>query len=179
MRKLENAELNRLNVEEFKNAEKIGLTVILENVRSALNVGSVFRTADGFRLEKIILIGYTATPPNKEMNKTALGATDTVNWEQVSTSAEAIDSLRSKGYKIYSVEQAEKALMLNDFVPAPNERIALIFGNEVTGVDQETIDLSDGVIEIPQFGAKHSLNIAVSAGIILWHIVNHKLNAEK
>ncbi len=178
MRKLANDELNRLNIEEFKSAEKILITVILENVRSALNVGSVFRTADGFRLEKIILIGFTATPPNKEMHKTALGATDTVNWEHVPEIEPAISQLKQSGYKVYAVEQVESAIMLNDFDASGNQPIALIFGNEVSGVEQETIDSCDGVIEIPQFGAKHSLNISVSAGVVLWHIVNQKLQGK-
>lgn len=178
MRKLANAELNRLNIEEFKNAEKIPVTVVLENVRSALNVGSVFRTADGFRIEKVILIGYTAVPPNKEMHKTALGATDTVNWEHVQETAEAISSLKNSGYKIYAVEQVESATMLNDFLPDAAEKVALIFGNEVSGVEQETIHACDGSIEIPQFGAKHSLNISVSAGVVLWHLVNHRLSGK-
>jgi len=176
MRKLANAELKRLNVEEFKSAEKIPITIVLENVRSALNVGSVFRTADGFRLEKIILIGFTSTPPNKEMHKTALGATDTVTWQHLNDTREAMFELRSRGYKIYAVEQAEQSVMLNDFTRLRGEKTALIFGNEVTGVEQETIDASDGVIEIPQFGAKHSFNIAVSAGIVLWHVVNQELH---
>ncbi len=175
MRKLANAELNRLNIEQFKSAQKIPIAVVLENVRSALNVGSIFRTADGFRLEKIILIGLTATPPNKEIHKTALGATETVNWVQVPESADAINLLRNEGYKIYAVEQAENATMLNQLERSHGEKVALIFGNEVSGVEQETIDASDGVVEIPQFGAKHSFNIAVSAGIVLWHLVNQEL----
>lgn len=175
MKKLANSELNRLSVDQFKEAEKIPVTVVLENVRSALNVGSVFRTADGFRLEKVILIGYTAVPPNKEMHKTALGATDTVSWSHVATTAEAIALLQSDGYAIYAVEQAQGAIMLNEFNSDEVAKLALIFGNEVSGVEQETIDACDGVIEIPQFGAKHSLNISVSAGVVLWHIVNQKL----
>ena len=178
MRKLANAELNRLNVEQFRNAEKIPITVVLENVRSALNVGSVFRTADGFRLEKIILVGFTATPPNKEMHKTALGATDTVSWEQVSDTEQAIEALKSSGYKVFAIEQAENAIMLNDFIFDSGEKLALIFGNEVSGVEQETIDKCDGVIEIPQFGAKHSFNISVSAGIVLWHLVNQQIQVK-
>ncbi len=178
MRKLANAELNRLNIQEFKQAEKIPVTVVLENVRSALNVGSVFRTADGFRIEKVILIGYTATPPHKDIQKTALGATDTVSWEHVPETATAMETLKANGYKIYALEQTENAIMLNDFEPAADEKIALIFGNEVMGVEQDTINAADGVIEIPQFGAKHSLNVSVSAGIVMWHLVNQKLQAK-
>ncbi|MES2627838.1 MAG: RNA methyltransferase [Bacteroidota bacterium] len=176
MRKLANDELNRLNIEQFKAAEKIAVTVVLENVRSALNVGAVFRTADGFRLEKVWLIGYTATPPNKEMHKTALGATETVTWEQRATTSEVIEELKTNGYRVYAVEQVEQSIMLNDFAPAADEKIALIFGNEVSGVEQQTINACDGTLEIPQFGAKHSLNISVSAGIVLWHLVNRKLS---
>ncbi len=175
MRKLANEELNRLNVEEFKKSDKIPLVIVLENVRSALNVGSVFRTADSFLLEEVILIGYTATPPNKEIHKTALGATETVTWQKFETTAEAILDLKNRGFKIYAAEQAEQAIMLNEFAYLENDKVAVIFGNEVYGVEQETINSCDGVIEIPQFGAKHSLNVSVSAGIIIWHLVNQKL----
>lgn len=170
MRKLANAELERLNKEEFAAAEKTPLIVILDDIRSLHNIGSVFRTCDAFLIEKIYLCGITAVPPNKEIHKTALGATETVNWEYAKDVLEVITKLKEENIKIYSIEQTENAIMLNDFGVKPNEKYALIFGNEVKGVAQEAINLSDGVIEIPQLGSKHSLNISVSAGIVIWDL---------
>lgn len=170
MRKLANEELNRISKDEFKQAEKTPIIVILDDIRSLHNIGSVFRTSDAFLLEKIYLCGITATPPNKEIHKTALGATDTVTWEYAKDVLEVIQKLKDENVKIYSVEQTENSIMLNDFQVETQERYALIFGNEVKGVSQQAIDLSEGVIEIPQLGSKHSLNISVSAGIVIWDL---------
>jgi len=170
MRKLANEELNRISKEEFKQAEKTPIIVILDDIRSLHNIGSVFRTSDAFLLEKIYLCGITATPPNKEIHKTALGATDTVTWEYAKDVLEVIQKLKEEKVNIFSVEQTENSIMLNDFQVEPNEKYALIFGNEVKGVSQKAIDMSDGVIEIPQLGSKHSLNISVSAGIVIWDL---------
>jgi 23S rRNA (guanosine2251-2'-O)-methyltransferase len=170
-RKLENDELNRLRPSEFREAEKLPVVVILENVRSAMNVGSVFRSCDAFRIEKICLCGYTATPPNREIQKTALGATETVSWEYYKDTIDVINRLKNDGYKIFAIEQVEKSIMLDKFLPEKNNSYAFIFGNEVRGVEQNTVNTCDGVIEVPQFGSKHSLNIAVCAGIVLWHSV--------
>ncbi|MGZ3898799.1 MAG: RNA methyltransferase [Bacteroidia bacterium] len=172
--KLKNEELGRLSVDEFKSSEKHTITIVLDNVRSLNNVGSVFRTADAFLIEEIILCGVTGTPPNKEIEKTALGSTSTVKWSKTNTTMEAVNSLKNKGYKIFAVEQAEKSISLKNF-RWQNEKIALIFGNEVYGVEQEVVNLSDAVIEIPQAGTKHSLNISVSVGIVLWETVKTKL----
>ena len=170
--KLSLKELNRISVEEFKEAEKLPLVIVLDNVRSMNNVGSVFRTSDAFVVEKIYLCGITPKPPHREINKTALGATETVQWEYTSTTQEAISDLKQKGYKIYSIEQATNSVKLNEFVHVKNSKIAIVMGNEVDGVDQEIINLSDSVIEIPQYGAKHSLNISVTTGIVVWHLFN-------
>jgi 23S rRNA (guanosine2251-2'-O)-methyltransferase len=166
-------ELNRKSVEEFKESEKLPIVVILENIRSAYNVGSVFRTADAFLLSGIYLCGYTAYPPHKEIKKTALGAEDTVHWKHFRKIEEAIEELRADGYTIYSVEQAKNSIPLNEFHNSNQEhqKIAVIFGNEVTGVEQSSIALSDGCIEIPQLGMKHSLNVSVAAGVVLWELV--------
>lgn len=172
--KLKNEELNRLNVNEFKNAKKQTLVVVLDNVRSLNNVGSAFRTADAFLIEEIILCGVTGTPPNKEIEKTALGATSTVKWTYFKTTLEAVENLKQRNYIPFAVEQANKSIPLNEFTSF-EEKIALVFGNEVYGVDQEVIDVCDGVIEIPQAGTKHSLNISVSMGIVLWEIFRHSL----
>jgi tRNA G18 (ribose-2'-O)-methylase SpoU len=168
MRKLKNSELNRLSVDEFKNTEKLPVVVVLDNIRSLNNVGSVFRTSDAFRIEKIILCGFTATPPHKEIHKTALGAEDSVNWEFVESTVEAVKKLKSEGYITCSIEQVENSIMLPDLNIEKNKKYALIFGNEVKGVQQAVVDISDYSIEIPQEGTKHSLNISVSAGIVLW-----------
>ncbi len=169
-RKLKNSELNRKSVDEFKIASKTPIRIILDNIRSTNNIGSVFRTADAFLLEKIHLCGVCATPPDRGIKKTAIGATETVEWEYHKDTIELIKSLRDEGYKIIAIEQAEKAVMLNDFTPDSNERYALIMGNEVKGVQQEAVSLSDYVIEIPQLGTKHSLNISVSTGIVVWDL---------
>ena len=170
MRKLANSELNRLDIEQFKKAEKTPLIVILDNVRSLNNIGSVFRTCDAFLIEKIYLCGITATPPNKEIHKTALGATDSVAWEYEENTLSAVEKLKEQGAYIISIEQAENSTMLNDFEPNRNQKYAIIFGNEVKGVEQEVVSASDEVIEIPQYGTKHSLNISVSAGIAIWEL---------
>lgn len=176
MRKLSNKELNRKSVEEFKKAEKFPVIAVLENIRSAYNVGSVFRTADAFLIEAIYIVGYSAFPPHKEIKKTALGAEETVAWKHFKKTEEAIADLREQGYRIYAVEQAENSIQLNQLNLQPNEPIAVIFGNEVSGVEQSTIHLSDGCIEIPQLGMKHSLNIATAAGVVLWELIRHKLD---
>lgn len=170
MRKLANSELERLEIDEFKKATKTPLIVILDNVRSLNNIGSVFRTCDAFLIEKIFLCGITATPPNKEIHKTALGATESVDWEYVENTISVVKRLKSEGIRVISIEQAEKSVMLNDFQPESNVKYAVIFGNEVKGVEQEVVSACDGVIEIPQYGTKHSLNISVSAGIVIWDL---------
>lgn len=176
MRKLKNNELNRLSVDEFKKASKTPLVVVLDNIRSLNNIGSVFRTSDAFLVEKIYLCGITATPPNKDIHKTALGATESVEWEYIKETKEVISLLKSQNYKIISIEQAEKAVMLNEFMPEKGTKYAIVFGNEVKGVQQEVVNLSDFCIEIPQFGTKHSLNISVSAGVTIWDFFQ-KLNS--
>lgn len=170
MRKLLNEELPRLTAEEFKAQPKTPIVIVLDNVRSHLNVGSVFRTADAFLVEAIWLCGITGTPPHRDIHKTALGATETVEWRHSLNTLEAIHELKRNGYKIISIEQAEKAKMLNHFKPGPNQKYAVVFGNEVDGVEQEVVNASDIVIEIPQLGTKHSLNISVSAGIVVWEM---------
>ena len=171
MRKLLNEELPRLSKDEFKAHEKSPLVIVLDNVRSHLNVGSVFRTADAFLVEAIYLCGITGIPPHRDIHKTALGATETVAWQYCATTMEPVASLKEKGYTIISIEQAENAVMLNDFTPDKNKKYAIIFGNEVDGVEQVAVSSSDVVIEIPQFGMKHSLNISVSAGVVIWDLV--------
>ncbi len=170
MRKLENSELERKSIEDFKNAEKTPIIIVLDDIRSLHNIGSVFRTADAFLIEKIYLCGITATPPNKEIHKTALGATDTVVWEYQKDVLEVISSIKNEGISVWAIEQVENAVFLNDFRPENGKKYALVFGNEVKGVSQEAIKLCDGTIEIPQLGTKHSLNISVSAGIVVWDI---------
>lgn len=168
-------ELNRKTVEEFKESNKLPIVVVLENVRSAYNVGSVFRTADAFLIEAVYLCGYTAFPPHKEIRKTALGADETVVWKHFKNIAEAIVDLRAQGFVVYAVEQAQNSCKLHEFT-AP-EKLAVIFGNEVSGVEQTTIAQTDGCIEIPQLGMKHSLNISVAAGVVLWELVRPKIAA--
>lgn len=170
MRKLKITEMNRLSAEEFKSVEKLPLVVVLDNVRSLHNIGSVFRTSDAFRVECIYLCGITATPPHPEMHKTALGAEFTVNWKYVNNVVEAVDNLRADGYTVYSVEQAEGSTMLQNLTLERGRRYAVVLGNEVKGVQQEAIDHSDGCIEIPQYGTKHSLNVSVTAGIVIWDL---------
>ncbi|MDP2386506.1 MAG: RNA methyltransferase [Bacteroidota bacterium] len=171
MKKLANEELNRKSVEEFKQADKNPIVLVLDNIRSLNNVGSAFRTADAFLLEAVYLCGVTGTPPNPEIHKTALGATETVSWKQYKTTLECIDDLKKTGYTICSIEQAERSTMLNDFARDKNKKYALVFGNEVYGVEQEVINKSDNVIEVPQFGSKHSLNVSVTIGIVCWEMV--------
>jgi tRNA G18 (ribose-2'-O)-methylase SpoU len=167
-KKLKLDELNRASVEEFKAQKKLPVVVILDNVRSMHNIGSIFRTSDGFAVEQICLCGITARPPHREIEKTALGATQSINWVYYDDVVTAIKQLRLDGYRIVAVEQAQNSLMLNDFTPFPQEKYALIFGNEVNGVSDEAMKMIDVCIEIPQFGTKHSFNIVVSAGIVLW-----------
>jgi tRNA G18 (ribose-2'-O)-methylase SpoU len=168
MRKLRNTELNRKTIEEFKKSKKTSAIVILDNIRSIHNVGSIFRTSDSFLIEKIIISGYTATPENSKMEKTALGSSDSVDWEYTEDVIETIQSLKNKGIKVVSVEQADKSLKIEKFTPEKGVKYAFIFGNEVDGVSDEIILESDQVLEIPQVGTKHSLNVSVAAGIILW-----------
>ena len=168
MRKLKNSELDRLSIDAFKEAKKTPIIIILDNIRSLNNIGSVFRTSDAFLVEKIYLCGITATPPHKDIHKTALGSTDTVAWEYVENTLDLVEKLKAKDVKIIAIEQAENATMLNDFKVEPNTKYALVFGNEVKGVAQKVVDASDVVIEIPQFGTKHSLNISVSCGVVVW-----------
>ena len=172
--KLKNEALNRLSPEAFRAAEKQPVVLVLDNVRSLNNVGSAFRTADAFLVEEILLCGVTGTPPNKEIEKTALGATATVAWRHFKTTQEAVDHLKKNGYMLFAVEQAEKSIPLNTF-QYTHEKMALVFGNEVYGVEQEVIDACSGVIEIPQAGTKHSFNISVSIGIVLWELFRGKV----
>ena len=169
-RKLRNDELERLSAEDFKKADKLKITVVLDNVRSQHNIGSVFRTADSFFIEKIILCGICAVPPTPEIHKSALGAEFSVNWDYFKETEEAVGNLKKEGYTIISVEQAERSISLENFNPYPTKKYALVFGNEVKGVSQSVVDISDDVLEIPQFGTKHSLNVSVSVGVILWHL---------
>lgn len=170
MKKLTLAELNRVSVAEFKAGEKFPVVVVLDNVRSMHNIGSVFRTADAFAVEKICLCGISATPPHREIEKTALGATQSIAWEYYEQTIEAIEQLRTNGYQVIAIEQAENSTLLNEFKPAAGKKYALVFGNEVNGVSDEVMRHVDGCIEIPQFGTKHSFNIVVSAGIVLWDL---------
>jgi tRNA G18 (ribose-2'-O)-methylase SpoU len=178
MKKLSMDELNRKSVDEFKRSEKFPVIVVLENIRSMHNVGSVFRTADAFLIEAIYICGYTAQPPRKEIDKTALGATETVSWRYFSSTKDAIHELKQKDYTVFAIEQVDKSISLEDLNELKSEKIGLIFGNEVTGVEAGVIALCDGCIEIPQFGMKHSLNISVAAGIVLWEIVRNLLKNE-
>ncbi|MHC0442108.1 RNA methyltransferase [Flavobacterium sp. 3-210] len=175
MRKLENSELDRKSIEDFKKSDKTPLILVLDDIRSLHNIGSVFRTADAFLIEKIILCGITATPPNKEIHKTALGATETVAWEHHENVLEVIQNLKKENVLTLAIEQVESAVFLQDFKTEKNQKYALVFGNEVYGVAQEAVAICDGCIEIPQLGTKHSLNIAVSAGIVVWDLFQ-KLN---
>lgn len=178
MKKLVLDELNRINVDEFKNAEKTPISIVLDDIRSLHNIGSVFRTSDAFLIEKIYLCGITATPPNKEIHKTALGATESVDWVYVEKVMDVVNELKAANVQVFSVEQVDHSIMLNNFEVQDQVKYALVFGNEVKGVQQEVIDASVGVIEIPQLGTKHSLNISVSAGIVVWDLFQ-KLQALK
>jgi len=168
MRKLKITELNRMSVEEFKESDKLPLIVVLDDVRSLHNVGSVFRSADAFRVESIYLCGITAVPPQPEIHKTALGAENTVEWKYFKNTLEAVKELKEKRYMVYSIEQVENSTLLNKLTLDESRKYAVILGNEVKGVKQEVVNASDGCIEIPQFGTKHSLNVSVTAGMIIW-----------
>ena len=170
MRKLKNSELGRLNVEEFKQTAKIPLIVVLDNIRSLNNIGSVFRTSDAFLIEKIYLCGITATPPHKDIHKTALGATESVDWEYVEDTLQLVESLKVEKVKILAIEQAENSTMLQNFTVETDQKYAVVFGNEVKGVQQKVVSASDYCVEIPQLGTKHSLNISVSVGVVLWDL---------
>jgi tRNA G18 (ribose-2'-O)-methylase SpoU len=173
MKKLRTIEMDRLTVDEFKQADKLPLIVVLDDVRSMHNVGSVFRTGDAFRIEAVYLCGITSTPPMAEIHKTALGAEDSVTWKYFDTTLEAVETLKAEGYEVYSVEQAHGSTMLQNFTPINNKKYAVVLGNEVKGVHQEVIDASDGCLEIPQFGTKHSMNVSVTGGIIIWHFAKN------
>lgn len=170
MRKLRNSELSRLSADEYKTTPKIPLVVVLDNIRSCNNIGSVFRTSDALLIEKIVLCGITATPPNKEIHKTALDSEKTVSWKYMEKTEDAVAELKMEGYKVYAVEQVENSIMLPDFNPEKGEKTAIVFGNEVKGVQQKVVNVCDGSIEIPQYGTKHSFNVSVSAGIVLWDL---------
>jgi 23S rRNA (guanosine2251-2'-O)-methyltransferase len=174
MRKLLNNELGRMTPEQFRNSEKSPFVIVLDNVRSHNNVGSIFRTADAFRIKKICLCGITAKPPHRDIQKTALGATETVDWSHYGTTEEAVDLLKAEGYIIFAVEQAEGSVTLQNVKTEPGKKYALVFGHEVNGVDQKILNRCDNCIEIPQFGTKHSYNIAVSVGIVLWELNRSK-----
>ena len=168
MRKLKITEMERLSVDEFKQAEKTPLIVVMDDVRSMHNVGSVFRTGDAFRIEAVYLCGITSTPPSNEIHKTALGAEDSVDWLYFPTAVQAVEKLKADGYEVLAVEQAEGSTMLHEFVPQSGRKYAVVMGNEVKGVHQEVIDICDGCLEIPQYGTKHSMNVSVTAGIIIY-----------
>ncbi|PIF03202.1 MAG: RNA methyltransferase [Draconibacterium sp.] len=170
MRKIPNSELNRPSLQDYKKTNKLPIVVVLDNIRSSNNVGSVFRTSDAFLVEKILLCGITATPPNKDIHKTALDAEKSVEWQHYQSTEDAVKQLQNNGYIVYAIEQVEKSISLIDFQPKPNEKIAIVFGNEVKGVKQSVVNICDHAIEIPQYGTKHSLNISVSAGIVIWDI---------
>ncbi|WP_339694932.1 RNA methyltransferase [uncultured Roseivirga sp.] len=172
MRKLKNDELDRLTLEEFKETEKLPLVLILDNVRSMNNVGSAFRTSDAFAIEKIYLCGITAQPPHREINKTALGATESVDWEHAENTATLCQNLQQQGYKVLAVEQADNSTSLENFKIKKDQKYALVFGNEVFGVEDKVVEVADGCLEIPQFGTKHSLNISVSIGVVLWDLTS-------
>lgn len=172
MKKLKNEELDRISVETFKKIEKVSICIMLDNVRSMNNVGSAFRTCDAFLIAKIYLGGITARPPHREINKTALGATESVDWEHVSDLKSKVLELQKDGYKVYAIEQVDESILLQDFKPQKEKKYCLIFGNEVFGVEDELVTVVDGCIEIPQYGTKHSLNISVSMGIVIWDLVS-------
>lgn len=177
MHKLKNSELERLTTEEFKQADKFPIVIVLDNIRSQNNIGSAFRTGDAFRVDGIYLCGITATPPHRDIHKTALGAENTVEWKYFETTLSAINLLKEKGYKIVAVEQAVQSTMLQNFNLNASEKLALVFGNEVDGVEETIMEIADYCIEIPQFGTKHSLNITVSMGIVIWHLTSQSLNS--
>lgn len=179
MRKLKLEELNRASVEDFKEQKKLPIVVILDSVRSLHNVGSIFRTSDGFAVEKVILCGITGQPPHREIEKTALGATNSVKWEYYAEITEAIGKLKSEGYQIIAIEQADESVMLNEFEMDSNQKYALIMGNEVHGVSEDAMKLIDCCIEIPQFGTKHSFNVVVATGIVLWDLFSKFIRHNK
>ena len=179
LRKLKITEMNRLSVEEFKEAEKLPLVVVLDEVRSLHNIGAVFRTSDAFLVNSIYLCGITATPPNQEMHKTALGAECTVDWKYFKSTVDAVNELHQLGYTVLSIEQCEGSLMLNDLQLDKDKKYAIVMGNEVKGVQQEVVNMCDGCIEIPQYGTKHSLNVSVTAGIVLWEFANRMIEFKK
>ena len=169
MKKLKLTELGRVSLDEYKNAAKVDLVVVLDNVRSAMNVGSIFRSSDAMAIKSIFLCGITATPPNREITKTAIGATDSVDWQYFKETKDAIESLKNDGYEVVAIEQTDESIELMSFVPG-SEKLAIVLGNEVNGVDHQVLDLLDGAIEINQYGTKHSLNVSVCAGIVLHHL---------
>ena len=177
MRKLKNNELDRLSVDQYKEIIKPPITVVMDNIRSCNNIGSVFRTSDALLIENVMLCGITATPPNKDIHKTALDAEKSVPWEYFEETEMAVRKLKEDGYQVWAVEQVENSVSLPDFMPQKDQKLALVFGNEVKGVQQSVVDLCDGAIEIPQYGTKHSFNISVSAGIVLWDLV-YKLRSQ-
>jgi len=170
MRKLANSELNRLSLEDYRSASKMPVIIVLDNVRSLNNIGSIFRSADAFRVEAIFLCGITACPPHREMSKTALGATESVKWKYFKETIQAVDELKKNGYRIVAIEQADNSIMLDKWNPDHQDKIAVIFGHEVDGVQDIVVGRADCCVEIPQFGTKHSINIAVSAGMVIWHL---------
>ena len=170
MRKLKVTEMGRMSVAEYKASDKQPIVVVLDHVRSLYNVGSVFRSSDAFRIEGVVLCGITARPPHPEIHKTALGAEESVSWRYYERTEEAVEWLKEHGYTIFAVEQCEGSTMLQDFQPQPGRKYAVVLGNEVKGVQQQVVDMCDGCLEIPQFGTKHSLNVSVAAGIVLWHL---------
>lgn len=176
MRKLKVTEMNRLTVDEFRTSDKMPLTVVLDDVRSLYNVGAVLRSCDAFRVEEVVLCGITAAPPHPEIHKTALGAEDSVSWRHADSALEAVRELRRQGVTVMAVEQCEGSTMLNTFVPETGRRYAVVLGNEVKGVRQDVVDECDGCLEIPQFGTKHSLNVSVTAGIVVWHFCQASMN---
>lgn len=171
-RKLKNEELNRPSVDRFKLQKKYPIVVVLDNIRSLNNIGSVFRTSDAFAVESIQLCGISAKPPHREIQKTALGSTESVHWEYHESTLDCLESLKSKGFQCYAIEQTESSQFLNEFAPKSKQKLALVFGHEVKGVSQEVVNYCDGVIEIPQEGTKHSLNISISVGVVLWDLIN-------
>ncbi len=179
MKKLKNEELNRPDLNAYKAQEKLPLVIVMDNVRSLNNVGSAFRTADAFNAEKIVLCGITGTPPHRDIQKTALGATDSVDWVYFDDTLEAVVALQNQGYEVIAVEQAAESTMLQDFQPAHNSRYALVFGNEIFGVDQKVVNHVNHCLEIPQFGTKHSLNISVSIGVVAWDFLSKHLALQK
>lgn len=179
MRKLKNSELNRLSVNEFKKAPKSPFSIVLDNVRSLNNIGSVFRTADAFRVEQICLCGITAKPPHKDIHKTALGATESVDWKYMKETALALDELKKESHTIIAIEQTDQSIPLHDFFIEPGKRYAFVFGHEIRGVGQDIVNRSDLSIDIPQFGTKHSLNISVSVGIVLWHVFRQYIKLQE